>query len=91
MDGTDSTLAGLAEFLDPVAFSWPVLLPLLAGTRLLTIRFAVWTLGQNDEPDLRTDELVDRAVRRDRDRAALLRRRLDAEAGRTDTTAPELR
>ena len=42
MDGTDSTLAGLAEFLDPVAFSWPVLL-------------------------------------------------LDAEAGRTDTTAPELR
>ncbi|UVY84270.1 hypothetical protein NLU66_01345 [Brachybacterium sp. NBEC-018] len=82
---------GLAGFLDPVGFSWMILLLLLLGTLVLTIGSAIWMLLQPDEPELDTTPLVDDAVRRDREAAALLRRRLDADAGRTDTTAPELR
>jgi hypothetical protein len=43
------------------------------------------------EPHLDTEHLVDAAVRADRDEAALIRRRLDADAGRADVSDPELR
>lgn len=82
---------GPAGFLDPVGFSWTILLLLLLGTLVLTIGSTIWMLLQPDEPELDTTPLVDEAVRRDQEAAALLRRRLDADAGRTDTTAPELR
>lgn len=75
----------------PVAFSWPVLLILLAICLLLTIGFVVWTVLQPDEPDLDTTELVDKATRQDREKAATIRRRLDADTGRADAAEPELR
>ena len=78
-------------FWDPVAFSWPVLLILLAICLLLTIGFVVWTVLQPDEPDLDTTELVDKATRQDREKAATIRRRLDADTGRADAAEPELR
>lgn len=75
----------------PVTFSWPVLLILLAICLLLTIGFVVWTVLQPDEPDLDTTELVDKATRQDREKAATIRRRLDADTGRADAAEPELR
>lgn len=78
-------------FWDPVAFSWPVLLILVAICLLLTIGFVVWTVLQPEEPDLDTTELVDKATRQDRETAATIRRRLDADTGRADAAEPELR
>jgi len=78
-------------FWDPVAFSWPVLLIMLAVCLLLTIGFVVWTVLQPDEPDRDTTELVDKATRQDRTRADTIRRRLDADTGRADAAEPELR
>jgi hypothetical protein len=46
---------------------------------------------QPEKPAKDTTELVDRAVDRDRGRAALIRRRLDADSGRADVADPELR
>lgn len=46
---------------------------------------------QPDEPEHDTTELVDRAVDRDRARTRTISRRLDADAGRADTSEPELR
>ena len=78
-------------FWDPVPFSWSVLLILLAICLLLTIGFVVWTVLQPDDPDLDTTELIDKATRRDRESAATIRRRLDADTGRADAAEPELR
>src|SRR5699024_12329725 len=75
-------------FWGPVAFSWPVLLILLAICLLLTIGFVVWTVLQPDEPDLDTTELVDQATRQDREKAAASRRRLAADTGRGAAAAP---
>lgn len=76
---------------DPVAWSWPVIGILLAVLAVLTIGVVVWTVLQPEEPDHDTDELVDKAVRRDRERARTIQRRLDADSGRADTSEPELR
>ncbi|MCT1430372.1 hypothetical protein M3G50_06340 [Brachybacterium muris] len=70
---------------------WSVFGILLAGTAVLTIAFVVWMVIQPDEPEHDTTELVDRAVGRERDRARIISRRLDADAGRADTSEPELR
>ena len=78
-------------FWDPVPFSWPLLLILGAVFLLLTIGAVVWLVLQPEEPDLDTGPLVDKATRQDRDSAATIRRRLDAETGRADPTEPELR
>lgn len=78
-------------FWDPVPFSWPLMGILLAVTAVLTIAFVVWTALQPEEPTIDTAPLVDRVTRRDRSRAATVRRRLDADAGRADTAEPELR
>lgn len=78
-------------FWDPVAFSWPLMGILLAITAVLTIAFVVWTVLQPEEPRHDTTPLVDRATRQDRSRAATIRRRLDADAGRADPAEPELR
>lgn len=78
-------------FWDPVPFSWTILLILGAICLLLTIAFVVWTVLQPEEPEVDTTALVDRATGRDRERAATIRRRLDADAGRADTAEPELR
>lgn len=78
-------------FWDPVAFSWPLMGILLALTAVLTLAVVVWTVLQSDEPDVDTTPLVDRATTRDRARAATIRRRLDADVGRADTSEPELR
>jgi hypothetical protein len=58
---------------------------------VLTIAFVVWLVLQPEKPAKDTTELVDRAVDRDRGRAALIRRRLDADSGRADVADPELR
>ncbi|ATG56055.1 hypothetical protein CFK41_15655 [Brachybacterium ginsengisoli] len=84
------TVAG-ATFWDPVPFSWPILLILAAICLLLTLAFVVWTVLQPEEPAVDTTALVDDAVRKDRERAATIRRRLDADTGRADTSEPELR
>lgn len=78
-------------FWDPVAATWPLMALLGAGCLLLTIGFVVWLVLQPDEPEQDTTPLVDKAVDRDRDRAALIRRRLDADSGRADVSDPELR
>ena len=78
-------------FWDPVPGSWMVMGILLAVLVVLTIVFLVWTAIQRDSPDHSTKDLVDRAVRRDRERATSIRRRLDADSGRADTTEPDLR
>lgn len=78
-------------FWDPVAFSWPLLLILVAVCLVLSIGLAVWLAIQPEEPDRDTRPLVDRATRRDRERAAMVRRRLDADTGRADAAEPELR
>lgn len=78
-------------FWDPVPGSWLLMGILVAIVVVLTIVFLVWTAVQPDEPDHDTKELVDRAVRRDRERAASIRRRLDADSGRADTSEPDLR
>jgi hypothetical protein len=78
-------------FWDPVAFSWPLLLILAAICLLLTIGFVVWLVIQPEEPERDTAPLVDRATRADRERAARIRRRLDADTGRADAAEPELR
>ena len=78
-------------FWDPVPFSWPLMLILLALCLLLTIVFLVWMALQPEEPEDDTTALVDKATRQDRDSAATIRRRLDAETGRADPTEPELR
>lgn len=70
---------------------WSVFGILLAGTAVLTIAFVVWMVIQLDEPEHDTTELVDKAVDRERDRARTISRRLDADAGRADTSEPELR
>ena len=100
-----------APFWDPVPFSWPLMLLMLAACLLLTIGFLVWTALQSDAPDPRGSHtggsdphssdagtpgsdpgrLLDRAVARDRARARTVQRRLDADAGRADTSEPELR
>ncbi|WP_241237342.1 hypothetical protein [Brachybacterium saurashtrense] len=82
MDGT---------FWDPVPFSWPVLLLLLAACLLLTVGVMVWTALQPEEPEVDSAALVDRSTRRDQDAARTIRRRLDADAGRADAAEPELR
>ena len=79
------------SFWDPVAASWPLMALLGAIVLVLTIGFVVWLVLQPEEPDMDTEHLVDEAVRADRDEAALIRRRLDADAGRTDVSDPELR
>lgn len=78
-------------FWDPVAFSWPLLLILAAICLLLTIGFVVWLVIQPEEPERDTTPLVDRATRADRERAARIHRRLDADTGRADAAEPELR
>ncbi|ATG50276.1 hypothetical protein CFK38_01120 [Brachybacterium vulturis] len=80
-----------APFWEPVAFSWPVLLILSGICLLLTIGFVVWTVLQPDEPEHDTAALVDKATRQDRETAATIRRRLDADTGRADAAEPELR
>ncbi|HJC68694.1 MAG TPA: hypothetical protein H9932_03305 [Candidatus Brachybacterium intestinipullorum] len=79
------------SFWDPVAASWPLMALLGAICLVLTIGFAVWLVLQPEEPELDTAPLVDKAVRADRDEAALIRRRLDADSGRADVAEPELR
>ncbi|WP_304502135.1 hypothetical protein [Brachybacterium sp. FME24] len=78
-------------FWDPISFSWPLLGILLAITVLLTIGFVVWLVLQPEEPDHDTKDLVDKATRHDRERAQAIRRRLDADSGRDDTSGPGLR
>lgn len=78
-------------FWDPVAFSWPLLLILAAICVLLTIGFMVWVAVQPEEPEHTTKPLVDKATRRDRETAQTIRRRLDADTGRANTTEPDLR
>lgn len=78
-------------FWDPVPFSWPLLLILLALCLLLTIGFVVWLVVQPEEPEHSTKPLVDRAVQHDRESAVTIRRRLDADSGRADPADPELR
>ena len=78
-------------FWDPVAWSWPAIGILLAGTVLATIVFVVWLVLQPEEPDQDTEDLVDKAVRSDRERARAIQRRLDADAGRDDTSEPDPR
>ena len=80
-----------ATFWDPVAFSWPLMGFLLAITAMLTIGFVVWMVLQPEEPEHDTKDLVDRATRRDRESAHMIRRRLDADSGRADTSEPDLR
>lgn len=77
-------------FWDPVAFSWPVMLILVAICLLLTIAFVVWTVLQPEEPEFDTTAMVDRSTRQDRETAATIRRRLDADTGRADAAEPEL-
>ena len=92
--GTVAGTASLFEgdpFWDPVSFSWPLMLILLALCLLLTIVFLVWMALQPEEPEDYTTALVDKATRQDRDSAATIRRRLDADAGRADSAEPELR
>src|SRR5690625_7746197 len=48
-------------FWDPVAWSWPAIGILLAGTVLATIVFVVWLVLQPEEPDQDTEDLVDKA------------------------------
>lgn len=88
--GAAPSFAG-APFWEPIAFSWPVLLILSGITLLLTIGFVVWTVLQPDEPEHDTSALVDKATRQDRETAATIRRRLDADTGRADAAEPELR
>ena len=88
--GTASTLAS-DPFWDPVAFSWPVMLILGAICLVLTIGFLVWTVLQPEEPEFDTTELVEKITRHDQERAATIRRRLDADTGRADAAEPELR
>lgn len=85
-----ATFAG-SSFWDPVPFSWPVMLILSAICLLLTIAFVVWTVLQPEKPAHDTTALIDKATREDREAAATIRRRLDADAGRADTAEPELR
>lgn len=79
------------SFWDPVAASWPLMALLGAICLVLTIGFVVWLVLQPEEPEMDTKPLVDKAVGKDRDRAALIRRRLDADSGRADVSDPELR
>ncbi|MGP9538209.1 hypothetical protein ACT3SP_09355 [Brachybacterium sp. AOP43-C2-M15] len=76
---------------DPVPFSWSLLLILVAICLLLTIAFVVWLVVQPEDPETDTEPLVDKAVRQDRETATTIRRRLDADAGRADTSEPDLR
>ncbi|MBB5832678.1 hypothetical protein [Brachybacterium aquaticum] len=78
-------------FWDPVPASWPLMAILLAVCLLLTIAFVVWLVLQPEEPDVDTTPLVDKATRHDREDAALVRRRMDADAGRADLSDPQLR
>lgn len=78
-------------FWDPIAFSWPLLGILLALGAVLTIGFVVWMVLQPEEPEHDTTDLVDKATEHDRDRARAIRRRLDADSGRADTSEPDLR
>ena len=78
-------------FWDPIPFSWPLLLILVAICLLLTLGFVVWLVVQPEEPDISTKPLVDKAVRKDRENAMTIRRRLDADSGRADPADPELR
>ena len=89
--GASPVLVEGDPFWDPVAWSWPAIGILLAGTVLGTIVFVVWLVLQPEEPDHDTQDLVDKAVRSDRERARTIRRRLDADAGRDDTSEPDLR
>ncbi|MGO1481088.1 MAG: hypothetical protein ACTHWF_08175 [Brachybacterium sp.] len=87
-----STLAfGGDPFWDPVPFSLPLLLILAAICLLLTLGFVVWLVVQPEEPEVDTKPLVDKATRQDRETAVTIRRRLDADTGRTDPAEPELR
>lgn len=79
------------SFWEPVPFSMPLLLILAAFCLLLTIAFVVWLVIQPEKPEFDTAELVDKATRQDRERAALIQRRLDADSGRADASEPELR
>jgi len=89
--GASPVLVEGDPFWDPVAWSWPAIGILLAGTVLATIVFVVWLVLQPEEPDHDTQDLVDKAVRSDRERARTIQRRLDADAGRDDTSEPDLR
>ena len=64
--GTVAGTASLFEgdpFWDPVSFSWPLMLILLALCLLLTIVFLVWMALQPEEPEDDTTALVDKAGR----------------------------
>lgn len=89
--GADAAPFGSDPFWDPVSWSWPAIGILLAGTVLATIVFVVWLALQPEEPEDHTEDLVDKAVRSDRDRARSIQRRLDADAGRDDASEPDLR
>jgi hypothetical protein len=78
-------------FWDPVDFSWPLLAILGALCLLLTIGFVVWLVVQPEEPEHDTAPLVEKAARQDRRTAVTIRRRLDADTGRADTSEPDLR
>lgn len=78
-------------FWDPVPFSWSLLLILTAICLLLTIGFVVWMVLQPEEPEADTKPPVDKATRQDRETAVTIRRRLDADTGRSDPSEPELR
>src|SRR5699024_3321271 len=75
-------------FWDPVAWSWPPIGILLAGTVLATIVFVVRLVLQPEEPEQATEDLVHEAVRSARERPRALQRRLDADAGRDDPSEP---
>lgn len=89
--GASPVLVAGDPFWDPVTWSWPAIGILLAGTVLATIVFVVWLVLQPEEPDQDTEDLVDKAVRSDRERARTIQRRLDADAGREDASEPDLR
>lgn len=79
-------------FWDPVHYDGWLLVIGVVGIILATIGILVWYWLQPEEPDRRDrPDLVQKAVQRDQERAAHLRRRLDADTGRADANEPELR
>ena len=75
-----------ADFWNPIEPSWELWLLLIIVLVLLTAGSTVWWLLTPDEPEMDTKELA-----RDREQARTISRRQDADAGRADTSEPELR
>ena len=76
---------------DPPPWSWVTFGVLCLITVVLTVGFLLWMMLQPEEPEFDTTELVEKITRHDQERAATIRRRLDADTGRADAAEPELR